>query len=187
LHHINVKFKFSILNLSLTNYIICLLFHLINILFKKIKNFISLILLIITFCLKDQIVCLEKQVNERVEELSKIKNDLKKNESTVAEQAQTIQNILNERDALNGFIQKLTKEKNQLEANHENLSQELNFSRDKLLAAEESKEILKSQFAMISSELEDTKKTRNSGLDLIKELTDKVNQLESENNQLNEV
>jgi len=101
---------------------------------------------------------LEKQVNERVEELSKIKNDLKKNESTVAEQAQTIQNILNERDALNGFIQKLTKEKNQLEANHENLSQELNFSRDKLLAAEESKEILKSQFAMISSELEDTKK-----------------------------
>ena len=40
LHHINVKLKFSISNLSLTNYIICLLFHLINILFKKIKYFI---------------------------------------------------------------------------------------------------------------------------------------------------
>lgn len=63
------------------------------------------------FLLKDQIVCLEKQVTDRVDELNKIKNDLKKNETTVAEQAQTIQNILNERDVLNGLIQKLTKEK----------------------------------------------------------------------------
>ena len=45
------------------------------------------------FLLKDQIVCLEKQVTDRVDELNKIKNDLKKNETTVAEQAQTIQNI----------------------------------------------------------------------------------------------
>ena len=60
---------------------------------------------------KDQIVNLERLVEERVEELNKIKIDLKKNEAIVSEQANTIQTILQERDQLNGLIQKLTQEK----------------------------------------------------------------------------
>ena len=54
---------------------------------------------------------MEKQVDERVEELTRIKIDLKRNETIVAEQAQTIQKILSERDGLNEIIQKLAKEK----------------------------------------------------------------------------
>lgn len=61
--------------------------------------------------IKEQIVKLERQVEERVQELSKIKLELKRNESIVAEQAQTIQNILSERDSLYNVIDKLTKEK----------------------------------------------------------------------------
>ena len=60
---------------------------------------------------KEQIVKLEKQVNDRVAELNRIKSDLKKNESIVCEQSETIQNILNERDNLNNMIQKLNREK----------------------------------------------------------------------------
>ena len=65
------------------------------------------------FCLikKDKIVNLEKQVDERVDELNRIKTDLKNNEQLVSEQTSTIQNILVERDTLNSLIQKLTKEK----------------------------------------------------------------------------
>lgn len=134
----------------------------------------------------EQIICLEKQVNDRVDELDRIRNDLRKNEATVAEQAQTIQNILSERDILNGLIQKLTKEKNELEANQENLSQELNFSKDKLSAAEESKEILKSQFSLVTDELEDAKKKQTIDMITIKELTEKLAQSEVEKKQLNE-
>ena len=120
-------------------------------------------------------------------ELDRIRNDLRKNEATVAEQAQTIQNILSERDILNGLIQKLTKEKNELEANQENLSQELNFSKDKLSAAEESKEILKSQFSLVTDELEDAKKKQTIDMITIKELTEKLAQSEVEKKQLNEL
>ena len=126
-------------------------------------------------------------MNDRVNELDRIRNDLRKNEATVAEQAQTIQNILSERDILNGLIQKLTKEKNELEANQENLSQELNFSKDKLSAAEESKEILKSQFSLVTDELEDAKKKQTIDMITIKELTEKLAQSEVEKKQLNEV
>lgn len=61
--------------------------------------------------LKDQIVKLEKQVDERVEELTRIRNELKRNEAVVVEQAITIQNILAERDNLHNIIDKLSKEK----------------------------------------------------------------------------
>lgn len=127
---------------------------------------------------------MEIQVEERVEELNKIKQDLKKNEQIVTEQAQTIQNILNERDVLNGVIQRLTREKNQLEANHENLSQELNFSRDKLSAVEQSKEILKSQFSLVTDELEEAKKKHTSDMALIKELNEKLAKSEAEKAEL---
>jgi adenylosuccinate lyase len=46
-----------------------------------------------------------------VDELTKIKNDLKNNEQLVSEQTTTIQAILMERDDLNNLIQKLSKEK----------------------------------------------------------------------------
>lgn len=136
---------------------------------------------------KDQIVCLEKQVNDRVDELDRIRNDLRKNETTVAEQAQTIQSILSERDTLNGLIQKLTKEKNQLEASHENLTQELNFSKDKLSAAQQSKEILKSQFTIVTDELEDAKKKQATDSITINELKEKLAQSDAEKSQLIEV
>jgi len=132
----------------------------------------------------DQIVCLEKQVNDRVDELDRIRNDLRKNETTVAEQAQTIQSILSERDTLNGLIQKLTKEKNQLEASHENLTQELNFSKDKLSAAQQSKEILKSQFTIVTDELEDAKKKQATDSITINELKEKLAQSDAEKSQL---
>jgi hypothetical protein len=119
--------------------------------------------------------------------LNRIRNDLRRNEATVTEQAQTIQNILNERDILNGLIQKLTKEKNELEANQENLSQELNFSKDKLSASEESKEILKSQFSLVKDELEDAKKKQTIDSITIKELTEKLAQSEADKNQLADV
>lgn len=61
--------------------------------------------------LKDQIVKLERQVDERVEELTKIRLELKRNEAIVVEQAITIQNILAERDNLHTIIDKLSKEK----------------------------------------------------------------------------
>jgi hypothetical protein len=54
---------------------------------------------------------LENQVNERVNELNRIKIDLKRNEELVSEQTKTIQSFLGERDHLNEMIQKLTKEK----------------------------------------------------------------------------
>ncbi len=50
-------------------------------------------------------------MDERVDELTKIKNDLKNNEQLVSEQTTTIQAILMERDDLNNLIQKLSKEK----------------------------------------------------------------------------
>jgi hypothetical protein len=50
-------------------------------------------------------------VNERVQELTKIKNDLKRNEAIVQEQTHTIQIILSERDNLNNLIHTLSKEK----------------------------------------------------------------------------
>jgi hypothetical protein len=43
--------------------------------------------------------------------LTKIKQDLKSNEELVSDQAETIKNILSERDNLNDLIQNLTKEK----------------------------------------------------------------------------
>lgn len=63
------------------------------------------------FLFKDQVTHLEKQVNERVEELNSIKSDLRRNEVLVTQQAETIQKILDERDCLNDLIQQLTKEK----------------------------------------------------------------------------
>jgi predicted nuclease with TOPRIM domain len=60
---------------------------------------------------KEQISHLKQQVDERVDELNTIKSDLRKNEQLVNEQAETIKNILNERDSLNEIIKRLTQEK----------------------------------------------------------------------------
>lgn len=110
----------------------------------------------------DQITNLEKQVDEKVDELTRIKDELKRNEALVSEQAITIQNILIEKDTLNCFIQKLTKEKIQLECSQENLSQELNMSKDKLQAAEQCKEMLRAQLVVLTDELN----SANSKLDI---------------------
>jgi archaellum component FlaC len=104
----------------------------------------------------ENIVGLEKQVDERVEELTKIKNDLKSNEQLVSEQTVTIQSILSERDNLNELIEKLTKEKNELTNNKENLSHELNMSRDKLQASEQCKEMLRAQLVTLTNELNES-------------------------------
>ena len=61
--------------------------------------------------LKDQINSLEKQVDERIKELNYIKIDLKKNQDLVNEQANTISNFTNEKEVLNGIIEKLRQEK----------------------------------------------------------------------------
>ena len=79
--------------------------------------------------------------------------DLKRNETLVTEQAETIQNILSERDALNDLIKKLSKEKADLESSQEAMSQELSMSRDKLLAAEQCKEMLRAQVVVLTNEL----------------------------------
>jgi hypothetical protein len=54
---------------------------------------------------------LEKEVDDRICELNKIKVDLKQNELVVSEQALTIQAILDERDSLSMKVENLTKEK----------------------------------------------------------------------------
>ena len=54
---------------------------------------------------------MEKQVNERVDELNKIKIDLKQNEALIVDQSETIKTILNERNSLNILVEKMTKEK----------------------------------------------------------------------------
>jgi hypothetical protein len=54
---------------------------------------------------------LEKEVDDRICELNKIKVDLKQNEMVVSEQALTIQAILDERDSLSKKVENLTKEK----------------------------------------------------------------------------
>jgi len=60
---------------------------------------------------KNQISILEKEVDDRICELNKIKVDLKQNEMVVSEQALTIQAILDERDSLSMKVENLTKEK----------------------------------------------------------------------------
>ncbi len=54
---------------------------------------------------------MEKEVDDRICELNKIKVDLKQNEMVVSEQALTIQAILDERDSLSKKVENLTKEK----------------------------------------------------------------------------
>lgn len=129
---------------------------------------------------------LEKQVNERVDELNTIKSDLKRNEVLVGEQADTIQNILNERDALNNLIQKLTKEKNDLESSQENLSQELNMSRDKLLAAEQCKEMLRAQVVVLTNELNASNSKIETYLGKISESASREKQHEMEREEWSE-
>lgn len=61
--------------------------------------------------LQEQITKLEDQVSERTEEINQIKTDLRKNNILVAEQAETIQTILAEKNELNNIIETLKKEK----------------------------------------------------------------------------
>jgi hypothetical protein len=91
---------------------------------------------------------LEKQVDEHADELNKLKYELKHNETLVAEQTQTIQAILTERDTLNTLITSLTKEKSDLEISRDLQAQELLMSKDKLSAVEQCKEILRAQLAV---------------------------------------
>lgn len=93
-------------------------------------------------------------MEERVEQLNQLKNDLKKNESVLAEQAQTIFKVLNERDELTKKIEILSKSNSDLEFNQENLLQELNMYKDKLAASEQSKQIMNEQMSNLNEELE---------------------------------
>lgn len=144
----------------------------------------------------ENIVSLEKQVDERVEELTKIKNDLKNNELLVSEQTITIQSILSERDNLNETIEKLTKEKSELTNTKENLSHELKMSRDKLHASEQCKEMLRDQLVTLTNELNESNNQNEKYSNQIRdyqaqeknfelegeEASQKINNLKSEHN-----
>lgn len=123
-------------------------------------------------------------MNDRVEELTKIKNDLKHNETIVSEQSETIQAILNERDNLNQMIEKLIREKSDLENSQENLSQELNMSKDKLLAAEQCKEMLRNQLFVATNELNEANARIDDYLAKMKHMINKEKQLEMEKSDL---
>jgi chromosome segregation ATPase len=126
-------------------------------------------------------------VDNKVEELTNIKSELKRNECLVNEQAQTIQSILVERDSLNFLIKKLTREKNDLECTQENLSQELNMSRDKLLAAEQCKDMLRAQLVVVTDELSESNKKLETHLKIVQEAIEREKKLESEKAQLAKV
>lgn len=109
---------------------------------------------------------------------------MKRNEALVAEQTKTIQNILLERDNLTNHIQKLSKEKTDLEYSQENLSQELNMSRDKLLAAEQCKEMLRAQLVVLTNELSEANNKISKQLDTIQEFSAREKQSEIEKSDL---
>jgi hypothetical protein len=98
--------------------------------------------------LKENVIELEKKVDQHVDELNKLNYELKRNETLVAEQTQTIQTILSERDTLNALIASLNKDKADLELSRDSQAQELLMSKDKLAAVEQCKEILRAQLAV---------------------------------------
>ena len=63
------------------------------------------------YFVQEQIYKLENRVDDGVNELEKVKTELKQNEQIVAEQASTILSISNERDSLIVFIDKFKNEK----------------------------------------------------------------------------
>lgn len=134
--------------------------------------------------INNQISILEKEVDDRICELNKIKVDLKQNEMVVSEQALTIQAILDERDSLSTKVENLTKEKIEIESSRDVLSNELQMTKDKLLAADECKELLKSQLFAINSELDKANLKAHSDTETITKLTGKNQRLENQNEKL---
>ncbi len=92
-------------------------------------------------------------MQERVEELTQLKSDLKKNETVLTEQAQTIFKVLNERDELTKKIELLSKNNSDLESNQENLLQELNVYKDKMAASEQSEKVMNEKMNNLNEQL----------------------------------
>lgn len=126
--------------------------------------------------INEQITKLEDQVSERTEEINQIKTDLRKNNILVAEQAETIQTILAEKNELNNIIETLKKEKSELEG----AGQELTMSKEKLNAAEQCKNMLIEQLSTVVNELDETKKKMSVQYNVANDLTDRIAQIEFE-------
>jgi hypothetical protein len=129
---------------------------------------------------------LEKQVKDRVKELNRIQNELKKSEDTVRKQTSTIQEIVKERDSLKYSVERLFNQKNTIENNQESQQIELNMCKDKLLAAETCKEMLHTQLTTVSGDLTEANKKIDSYLETIKDIENKNKNSDAEKNQLEE-
>lgn len=145
---------------------------------------------------------MERQVSEQVEELEKLRDHLKRNEEIVHEQSRTIQSIVGEKDNLANTVTKILAEKAELETNYENIMQEFTMSKDKLSAAEQCKEMLRSQLTVTCNELNEARdqntelnnqigdylaKCKNSDMHL-SDLNEKIESLKAGyENKLNEV
>ncbi|CAF1053420.1 unnamed protein product [Brachionus calyciflorus] len=109
-----------------------------------------------------QIENLEKKVQDQVDELAKLRDQLKRNEQIVLDQSKTIQSIVGEKDNLSYTITKILTEKSDLETNNQNLRQDITILKEKLSAAEQCKEMLRSQLTVVTNELnESNEKNQN--------------------------
>lgn len=70
--------------------------------------------------------------------------------------------------------------------NQENLSQELSMSRDKLLAAEQCKEMLRAQLVVITDELNEANSKLSKQISTISELQQREKQFDEEKRQLHD-
>lgn len=129
---------------------------------------------------------LETQVTERTEELDQIKADLRKNNVIVAEQAEIIQTILSEKDDITRMVDTLKQEMDRLQSVHMSTTEELEMTKDKLTAAEQCKEMLRSQLDSVTSELEESKKGMSVQRNVANELTGRLAQTEYEKSSFNE-
>ncbi|RNA08855.1 tax1-binding 1, partial [Brachionus plicatilis] len=149
-----------------------------------------------------QMLELEKKVSEQVEELNKLREQLKRNEQIVLDQSKTIQSIVGEKDNLANTVTKILGEKADIDTNYQNLMQEFTMCRDKLSAAEQCKEMLRSQLTVTCNELKESSekntelnnqiadylaKCKNSDLHL-SDLNEKIESLKAGyENKLNEI
>ena len=134
--------------------------------------------------------------------MDKVRDQLKRNEQIVLDQSKTIQSIVGEKDNLANTVNKILSEKASIETSYQDLSQEFTMCKDKLSAAEQCKEMLRSQLTVTSIELKEANdknnqlnnqigdylaKCKNSDLHL-SDLNEKVESLKAEyENKLNEV
>jgi chromosome segregation ATPase len=130
--------------------------------------------------INDQLNKLDAQVVERTTELEKIKEELQKNNIIVNEQAEKIKEIINEKQDLSDQIVELTHENGLLLAGQQNMIHELDMSKEKLVAAEQSKEVLRTQLDSVSNELLEAQTKLAAQTDIATELAVKLNQNNSD-------